>query len=827
MSTSSRRSSVSSSYTDSTSSYEPRRYNSRKSSGSSTWKSKTTRTSRSTRTGESRSSSRSGSTSTRSTAGSDSDSMIIEAVSSVCSRGRHDSQGSLCKATVQEPDFKSPPSQHLDPNYAKSKSEFGESILFEEVSVGSPGPPVGSSPQISKQPYAQSTATFGESLIFEEVSASPKHDIVSPTLQHKSTDGIDLIPQESILFEEVPDPLGDTAPVIDTSPPQPQLQPTKEPTKERSEPPAEESDLPANDAINGGRHKDIESDNVGESPPDRKERRVVKEENKIPQRESPRTDPVKIANGKMEQRVPSRSPPKSRSPQEGVIHSESYTHGVRNRKITRQSSLHNELYENGLKRAENKESPRPSWQNQLRGGSTKGRISRHGSAPAWQVVNQPATSPQKRDKGGAYHGCSFGAPPQPAPSAVVTPREKGGYQNLRGIDNKRRELLLECNRCTKPGHQTKDCDRNRRESNFDPSGGATMQKNFTGTFPPLPPVQERAPRKVADPQLANVSSRFRDWESRSATPPVQRSRTPTKVPQPWKVASGRPESAASPRKKEDVIKKLQSENKKLQRAIEQMKNKMVHLEEMNSQNSKSIHRDVTLERTVPLPNTARPSAATPPSHHSSPSGPSVQDSYLFTHAPRSTSLPRKTTSPHDIYFTGRKSRTPQRVRGSAQAQVDWRSRYTLSTSEERRAASNSAQSAASPLDYHDHTTPDRRRAMRRTTSLNTHERISISDVMPTEAVVSAALAPTLEARIQSLEAIQKDVRAALGKDGYNIPKNIGKRKQELDYPHEIRTPDPAKPHYIKQQHWRRSDRAAPNKTKERVAMMNVLKPRWM
>ena len=45
----------------------------------------------------------------------------------------------------------------------------------------------------------------------------------------------------------------------------------------------------------------------------------------------------------------------------------------------------------------------------------------------------------------------------------------------------------------------------------------------------------------------------------------------------------------------------------------------------------------------------------------------------------------------------------------------------------------------------------RRKGMRRTTSLNTHERVTITDVMPTEAVVSAALAPTLEARIQSLE----------------------------------------------------------------------------
>ena len=81
--------------------------------------------------------------------------------------------------------------------------------------------------------------------------------------------------------------------------------------------------------------------------------------------------------------------------------------------------------------------------------------------------------------------------------------------------------------------------------------------------------------------------------------------------------------------------------------------------------------------------------------------------------------------------------------------------------------------------------------------------------------------------INYYQAIQKDVRAALGKEGNVIPKqSIGKRKQELDYPHELRGPDP-KPHYIKQHHWKRIDRAVPNKTKERVAMMNVLKPRWM
>ena len=645
--------------------------------------------------------------------------MVIEAVSSVGSRGRLDSQSSLSKVTIHEPEveIKSP---HVDVNYAKSKSEFGESILFEEVSVGSPTA-VGNSPPsfTAKQNYAQSTATFAESLVFEEVSASPKHSMSSPAGTQKSTTEFDLIPQDSILFEEVDDALGATAPLIDTT--------VKSPSNDL---PVEESTHP-NDNINSGRHREVvqevlndnDEDLVGESPPSRREWLMDQDGNRIPQQG------VQISPRRKEERLSSQSPPRSRSPQEGV-QGEGYSQDMNRgnnttRKITRQSSLHNELHETALKRSDStKESPRASWQHQLRTGS-KGRVSRNNAVPAWQVVNQPATSPQKRDKGGAYHGCSFGAPPQPAPSAVHTPRDKGRYRTLRGIDNKRRELLLECNRCSRPGHQARDCDRNRRESNFDPSGGATMQKNFTGTFPPLPPVTERNAKKN-DPQLANISSRFRDWESRSATPPVQRSRTPTKTtPQPWKVASGR-EGNGSPRKKEDVIKKLQTENKKLQRAIEQMKSKMVHLEE----NHKSVPRDVSLERTVPLPNTARPSTSTP-SNHSSPNG--VNDSYSFTHPPRSSSLPRKTTSPHEIYATGRKSRTPQRIRGSAHAQVDWRvcetnfffnffifffrkhkkknshkkqSRYTLSASDDRRVASNSAHSVVTNNEYPDYSTPE-------------------------------------------------------------------------------------------------------------------------
>eukprot|EP01061_Rhynchopus_euleeides_P020704 TRINITY_DN33626_c0_g1_i1.p1 TRINITY_DN33626_c0_g1~~TRINITY_DN33626_c0_g1_i1.p1 ORF type:complete len:537 (+),score=135.52 TRINITY_DN33626_c0_g1_i1:138-1613(+) len=490
---------------------------------------------------------------------------------------------------------------------------------------------------------------------------------------------------------------------------------------------------------------------------------------------------------------------------------------------------------------------------------------------------------RKREKEAGYHGCSFGAPP-PRPPLAQVEREKLAFTQLREIDELRRDI--ECGKCHERGHVTKDCPMTRREQRFDSSGGILKQQNIAGTFASAPPVTERMQARIqrATPDLSAVTSRFREWEKRESLPMSgapsslngrgSRSRTPTQPP--VRMAVDLPQPAVqpqplqertdlnSPKRKQNVIKRLQSENKKLQDAIQHMKTKMIHLEEVSSYTARSSAPGKAPVVASADPQVNRETVSPPRSN--SRSGGRVSPA---RHVPephgaksRSLSVPRRSVAEIPV---PRRQKVPPRIRAPAPTYADWQQMRAGSSAGLR---SNSAHAdnrtgSVGPVVQQRSVSVDRcstrgdfqyQEVLTVTTSVprgrSTH-RGSLpprpsggSDVMSTDDLLNAATAPTLEARIQTLEAIQKDVRAALGHDPQpmqqftgqpgipTIPMNVHElRAGHMAMPNGAQTErssNATDPAMKRGSHARVNDVVrSSSRAKERAAIINVMRPRWM
>ena len=337
--------------------------------------------------------------------------------------------------------------------------------------------------------------------------------------------------------------------------------------------------------------------------------------------------------------------------------------------------------------------PNQGWQTQLRGVSKEKRR-RH----SWMVVNQPqAALPPRKVEG--YHGCAFGAPPSPPRKEVGIERERHAFTHLREIDELRREV--ECVKCHETGHYTKDCPMIRREQKFDSSGTAHRQSTQAGTFATIPPVSERLQARInrVTPDFSGIQSRFREWERRESVPSqgnpsgrTSRSNTPTQPPRAsLNVNTTLPQSAnvsvdtVSPSgRKQNVIKKLQSENKKLHDAIAQMKNKMTHIDDMGGSapsSARGSHPAVhPTNPAKPVPHAtsdpqirrevvSSPRSSSRSGRVSSSEGYAPRGDVPEPHpAQRGLSVPRRSTA--DIPLP-RRQKAPPRLRAPAPTYTDW------------------------------------------------------------------------------------------------------------------------------------------------------------
>eukprot|EP01062_Namystynia_karyoxenos_P075520 TRINITY_DN7295_c0_g1_i1.p1 TRINITY_DN7295_c0_g1~~TRINITY_DN7295_c0_g1_i1.p1 ORF type:complete len:949 (+),score=131.32 TRINITY_DN7295_c0_g1_i1:103-2847(+) len=152
------------------------------------------------------------------------------------------------------------------------------------------------------------------------------------------------------------------------------------------------------------------------------------------------------------------------------------------------------------------------WQTQLRGdGRGVGPDDGGSHRPAWHTAVPRRFAHYRRDV--AYHGSTFGAPPQA--QRASTPLERSGhFAKPRDIDQARQQQAAAV-------HQSPDL--RVAERRFVP----VLQGRSNGTFGEAQPVDVEKRKKLAA-QFSGVGSKFMEWygEVRAKTPPARRTQTP-------------------------------------------------------------------------------------------------------------------------------------------------------------------------------------------------------------------------------------------------------------------------------------------------------------